>query len=113
MAGLVILIDNLGSGGAQKQVYFLARELHSAGIDFQIVTYHQYCPDFYGQELESLGIKVTAFDCPSYGHRYFTLRRFLRKEKPETILSLLGGANIIACLLKAFLMRSVYLVVSD
>jgi glycosyltransferase involved in cell wall biosynthesis len=110
---VIILIDNLGSGGAQKQVFLLSKHLLRENINFKIVTYHQYSQDFYSNELIEMGVKVEQYHLPSYYKRIWFIRSQINQDQPDIVLSLLYGANILACLIKLSSCRKFSLVVSD
>lgn len=110
---VLIIVDNLGGGGAQRQIYLLTKNLQHPNIEFIILTYHQYTEDVYGKKLKKLGIKVTELDLSNYLQRFVQVRSYVKSEKPDVILSFLGGANILSCLVKLSLMKKLDLYVSD
>lgn len=110
---VIILIDNLGSGGAQKQVFLLSKYFLREYIRFKIITYHQYTKDFYSKELSEMGVKVEQYNFPSYFKRFWFIRSLINRNDPDIILSLLYGANILACLIKLSSSRKFLLAVSD
>jgi len=113
MNSLLIIVDNLGNGGTQKQIFLLTRELYKKGIVCNILTYHQYTEDFYQEDLIRLGIEVTKIHEPNYLSRFIKVRRLIIKKQPEVVLSMLYGANMLVCLIKASTSISFRLVVSD
>ena len=59
------------------------------------------------------GIPVLNLDYPNYYERLKNVRKVLKKENPDVVLSFLYGANILACLVKASLFKKFRLIVSD
>lgn len=107
------LIDNLGSGGAQKQLYVLCNLLTQRGYHLRVVCYHVYGDDFYTEPLRGLGVEVVHFNLPSYRKRILTVGRYLKNNPSNFVFSYLYGANILACLIKAIWLPQMKLVVSD
>jgi glycosyltransferase involved in cell wall biosynthesis len=88
-----LVIDSLGSGGAQRQMVNLARGLKSRGHHVSLFTY--YSEDHYRPLLEEVGIPVHLHLKPS---RYspaplLALRRVCRDERPDVVLSFLDTPN--------------------
>ena len=54
---VLLLIDSLGSGGAQRQLCLLARELKRAGWDVELLVYHSAL-DHFGPLLAAAGVPV-------------------------------------------------------
>jgi len=57
---ILCLIDNLGSGGAQRQVVYLGRELKKRGNTIEFFVYH--AGGFFRPALDELGITVHQID---------------------------------------------------
>ena len=110
---ILFLIDNLAGGGAQKQLYLLSKELHMRGVDLLIITYHQYADDRYSMELRQYGVPMITLNCPHYWSRFIQVRRAIKKLNPSLVVSLLNGANILNCLVKASLYQPLPIIVSD
>lgn len=90
---ILLFIDSLLSGGAQRQLVVLANELSKRGHHVVILTY--YDGDQLSQHLESSAIQVT---CVRRHHRLdvtylFRLQRHLRRVGPDCIISYLNTAN--------------------
>lgn len=110
---IILLIDNLGSGGGQKQLYLLAKGLHSKKINITVITYHQYTSDFYSGLLKQMNIQVITLDYPNYIKRLIKVAEIIRKIKPTHVISYLYGANILACIIHLVFFRTFKLFVSD
>lgn len=110
---ITFLIDNLGSGGAQKQIYVLCKLLTHKGYQLKVVCYHVYGDDFYSEPLRDLGVEVVHFELASYGKRILTVGLYLKNNPSDFVFSYLYGANILACLIKAIWLPQMKLVVSD
>lgn len=110
---IIFVIDNLGSGGAQKQLYLIASGLVKQGFKVYVYCYDDYGKDFYTNHLEAIGIKVIKQVNQNYMQRIITLRRYLKQELPSTVISFLYGANILSALVKILSPRNFRLIVSD
>lgn len=108
--GIICVIDNLGSGGAQKQLVTLAKGFQERGHDVQFLVYHS--ADFFKQELLDSGIHITYISEKNYLLRLLKMRRFIRSQNPNAVLSFLQSSNFI-CELSGFPFRSWNLVVGE
>ena len=113
MSKVCFVIENLGSGGAQKQLFLTAQELLKEGVSIEVLCYQKYGKDFYTSQLEDLGVKVTFLESPKYLQRILGYRRYIREERPTTVISMLYGANILSCLTSFFYRKNHQLIVSD
>ncbi len=99
---LVLLIRDLGFGGAQRQLVTLARGLHGSQFDVTVVT-------FYGgplaADLEAAGVphhsvgKRQRWDLFGF---FWRLARLLRRLRPGFVHGYLAESNLMALLLKPF-----------
>lgn len=100
MKRILLLIDNLGSGGAQRQLVGLAKLLHDASYDVKVFYYWQI--DFYKHFLDEAGVECECINGASnYLLRTFKIASAIRKFQPDVLISYLDTPNRIACLLKA------------
>lgn len=100
MKSVVLLIDSLDSGGAQRQMVGLAKLLHDKGYQINVIYYHPIY--FYRSYLDEHHIHnkyVTGSE--NKIKRIFLIARAIRQFKPEVVISYLDSPNIIACLIKA------------
>ena len=91
---IICLIDSLGSGGAQRQMVELSIGFTEKGHELSFITY--YNDNFFKQELDKHNILVCTIIEPNYVKRLFKIRRAIRKQKPNAVLSFLEAANFIA-----------------
>lgn len=101
----LLLINNLGSGGAQRQLLLLARELEACGTSVTVM--------HYGKSDHMLGmlcdsrVKVIHVDPSTSKSRLRHLTRVIHsllRAKPAHLISFIDGPNILAGV-AAFLMR--------
>lgn len=93
---ILCFIDSLGSGGAQRQLVELAKGFKEKGHEVLFLTYHEI--NFFKHELDAVHIPVKTVVEPNYLKRTFKIRKAIRKEKPDAVLSFLEGANFMATL---------------
>lgn len=93
---ILCFIDSLGSGGAQRQIVALARGFKEKGHEVQFLTYHKI--NFFKPYLDEYEIPLQTIEESNYIKRIFKIRRAIRKEKPDAILSFLASANFMATL---------------
>ena len=93
---IVCLIDSLGSGGAQRQIVELAKGFKAKGHDVEIVIYHNNL--FYKDDLEQNNIKIKLIQSNNYLTRIINIRKYIRKVKPNVVLSFLQVPSFIATL---------------
>ncbi len=90
---ILCVIDNLGSGGAQRQIVELTLGFIEKGHHVEFLTY--YPNSFFISVLEEAGVAITCIEEPSYIKRLLKMRRFIRKGKYNAVLSFLEAANFI------------------
>lgn len=90
---ILCVIDSLGSGGAQRQITQLAFGFKEIGHSVHLLTYHN--DNFYASFLTENSIKVTCLEEENYLFRILKIRRFLRSNDFNAVLSFLEGANFI------------------
>lgn len=91
---ITCLIDNLGSGGAQRQMVTLATLLRRRGHDVRFLTYYPH--DFYVPILAAAGIEVTCVDEPRPLPRILKIRRALRGGAQDVVVSFLETPCLLA-----------------
>lgn len=110
MKKILLITENLGSGGAERQLCGLAVLLQNRGFEVKVVTYLQR--QFYESYL-----KQHKVDYEFHGEllnkytRVFNLVRMLRNYKPDIVISYLPSINISMCLARIF--YSCLLIVSE
>lgn len=111
MKKIICLIESLGSGGAERQLTGLAVYLKEKNYDVEVWTY--YPDDFYLPTLRKAGVTYRYLpEAQNSRKRLFVLQRELKKTNPHTVISYMGNANIIACMIK-MLGAKFKLIVSD
>lgn len=108
---ILLYIDNLGAGGAQRQLAGLASLLSNDGYEVMVLTYHDWA--FY-QNLLSDDIQYRCLeDNGNAIKRFKNLIKIQRDYKPETIISYQRSPNIFACCTKMLGFYKGRLIVSE
>ena len=99
MKKVLLLIENLGSGGAERQLSGLAVMLQAQGMSVQIC---YYIPkDFYVPYLKQNGVDVCYMAAAaSSKHRYGAIRKQIKTFNPDTIISYSASTSMILCTMK-------------
>lgn len=84
---IACVIDNLGSGGAQRQLVNLAVGFHKRGHDIRVITYHP--KDFYCRFLAENGVAHTLLKRTGPWKRMAMIRRTLRIGSQDAVLAFL------------------------
>lgn len=87
--------ENLGSGGAERQLTRLAVMLKRAGHEVTVVTWVER--DFYGEVLRQGGVRHVRLPFAPL-KRVAALAKMMRRERPDGLISFLPMANKTACL---------------
>lgn len=104
MMRILLLIDGLGPGGAQRQIVGLAKLLKEKGCLVKVLYYHPIY--FYRPYLDEHGVENEHIDgATNIVKRIFLIANAIRKYQPEAVISFLDKPNMITCLLKAIGMR--------
>jgi glycosyltransferase involved in cell wall biosynthesis len=107
---ILCVIDDLGSGGAQRQLVELGLGFRSAGHEVNFLTY--YPESFYYTDLKNAKISVTCINCTNYLQRFIKMRYFIRHGNYNAVISFLEAANFI-CELSGFPRRKWKLIVGE
>lgn len=111
MKRILCLIENLGSGGAERQLTGLAVMLKQQGHQVEVCYYIN--KEFYLSYLQTNGVNVFFLaEASNPKKRLTALRKHIKDVKPDTIISYSTSPSMIACLLKFFGNR-VNLIVSE
>lgn len=98
---VLLLIDSLGPGGAQRQLVGLATFLKANGYDTCIAFYHD--DFFYENLLEAEGVPYIYLAKASNSRlRIWQIARFIFRVNPDVVISYLETPSICACLAKVF-----------
>lgn len=93
---IICFIDNLGSGGAQRQIIKLADMLLTGGHDVSVLTYGSV--DFYRFLLEEKSIKHHVLKNINGFQRIIEVRKYLHSSAPDVVISFLDTPNFLACI---------------
>lgn len=91
---ILCFIDSLTAGGAQRQIVHLGRGFKERGNEVIFLTYHSI--NFFKSELDAKNIPVFTISEPNYLKRSLLVRKYIRENKPDAVLSFLRGANFMA-----------------
>lgn len=101
MKKVLLITENLGSGGAERQLTGLAVLLKGRGYDTKVIT---YCHNqFFEPYLEANHVEYELV--PKLKNKFsrpLLLVGQIKKEKPDVVISFLPGINIACCLAKLF-----------
>ncbi len=98
---ILLLIDSLGPGGAQRQLVGLASCLREYAYDVTVVCYHDNC--FYLDVLRENDVKyIYLKKAQNIFFRIWHIVWFIRKMKPDVVISYLETPSICACFAKLF-----------
>ena len=108
---LLLLIDSLGPGGAQRQLVGLAFFLKEQKYDVIVAAYHDN--RFYVDKLLSCGVPYVYLKKASNTlFRIYHVARYIRRIKPDVVISYLETPSICACIAKLF-NHQIKLIVSE
>lgn len=92
---ILFLIDNLGSGGAQRQMTTIAVLLHKSGIQVEFLCYNK--SDFFLPVLEQCGIKVHWLIYSNPIIRMLKIRSYIRTHHFDVVLSFMDVPDFLNC----------------
>lgn len=99
MKRILCFIENLGSGGAERQLTGLAVMLKQQGHEVEVCYYVK--KEFYLPDLLDAGVNVKYLsDALSFNKRFASIRRHIREYKPDTIISYTPSTSMMTCILK-------------
>lgn len=111
MKKILLITENLGSGGAERQLTGLAVLLKNRGYDVKVVTY--YKKQFYESYLHENNVDYELYEkAKSKYTRVFYLLALFRRIKPDVVISFLPSTNISVCLTGLFY-RKAKIIVSE
>ena len=98
---ILLLIDSLGAGGAQRQLVGLAVMLKQHGYDVIVVIYHDN--RFYVDTLLDAGVPyVYLKKAHNVYKRMWVVAKYIRKTKPNYVISYLETPSIVASIAHIF-----------
>lgn len=99
MSRILCLIENLGSGGAERQLTGLAVMLKQQGYEVEVWYYVKN--EFYLPYLQDNGVVARYLvDAVSLRKRFLAIRKQIKVYHPDTVISYTASTSIIACVLK-------------
>lgn len=101
MKKILLITDNLGSGGAERQLCGLSSMLTEAGYPCRLITYVEN--QFYESYLRQNGVDYQFVpELWKKNTRVFKAARYVRQYKPDVVISFLPSVNKTMCLAKMF-----------
>lgn len=98
MKKIVIFIDSLGSGGAQRRATNLAVLLKDKGYDIRIIIYIDDI--FFGESILEKGIKIVYVESKNNFSRIINVRKEIDRFEPDVVISFMETPCFIAEILK-------------
>lgn len=101
---ILLFIDNLGAGGAQRQLVGLARMLANRGYNVSVAYYQ---PDvFFERDLTACGVEAFQIGQTSCKiSSFISIYKFFKKTKPVVVISYLESPSMITCALRMIGLR--------
>ncbi|MCF2659699.1 glycosyltransferase family 4 protein [Parabacteroides distasonis] len=101
MKRILLITENLGSGGAERQICGLAAMLTKAGFPCRLITYVEN--QFYEPYLRQHGVDYELVrELWDNKTRVFRAAKYVRQYKPDVVISYLPSVNQTMCLAKLF-----------
>lgn len=101
MKKILLITENLGSGGAERQLCGLASMLTKAGFPCRLITYVEN--QFYEPYLRQHGVDYQFIpELWNKKTRVFKVAKYVRQYKPDVVISFLPSVNKTMCLAKLF-----------
>lgn len=97
---LLCFVDNLGAGGAQRQLCSLAVLLQCEGLDVSMLTYH--AAGFFAEALDRAGIPRLVAGGSGGLKRVLAVRRAIASARPDVVLAFLPMPCLYAEIAGAF-----------
>ena len=101
MKRVLLIIEHLGSGGAERQICGLAVSLTNAGYPCRLITYVE--KQFYESYLRDNGVDYELVpELKKKRSRVINAAKYVRKYKADVVISFLPSVNMTMCLAKLF-----------
>ena len=112
MKRILLFIDILNSGGAQRQIVGLAGLLKEKGYGVKIITY--FDKNFYSSFLEAMEVEVENVNGgDNYLKRIPLVAKAITSYAPDIVISYLDTPSLITCLLKKLRIIKCPIIVSE
>lgn len=96
---IILFIDNIGSGGAQRQLVGLAVMLKKMGVDVSVCCYQNDL--FYSKMLADSDVPYVVIpNSDDHKKRIFVVARYFRKNNPNWVISYQETPSLVACIAK-------------
>ena len=96
MKKVILFIDSLGSGGAQRQVANVAVLLKKQGYDVQVLVYREEL--FFKPLLDENNVPIVLIQAKKPLERIYKIRRYLNRSGCRAVIAFLETPCFIACL---------------
>ncbi len=111
MKRILLLIDNMGQGGAERQMSYLAIGFKRKGYEVRLIKFFQG-ESVYKDDLDKANIKIEVAPCgTSKIKRPLYIAKVIRKWKPDKVIVYKDGACMAACI--ARMLTKFKLIVSE
>jgi len=101
---VLLFIESIASGGAERQLVGLANLLKEFNYDVNVVTY--YDTNFYARYLEDNNIEyVCVPNATNKFTRIFHIFKYFQKNRPDIVISYLDTPNIISIIIRILGLR--------
>jgi len=109
---ICLLVPNLGGGGAERVAVNLANSLTERNIKVHLVVFKK-TGDYW--DLLSRNVKIFSLESRGGRGRYAIISfiKYLRKEKPESVLAFMEHANLVAIISNILIRGKALLVISE
>jgi len=95
MNRILFLIDNFGSGGAQRQMTTIAVLLKQKGYNVSFLTYS--LGDFFKEKIEEQNIPIYKISTTNNLNRILKIRHYIRKGNFDAVISFMDTPNFLNC----------------
>lgn len=100
MKQIILFTDNLGAGGAQRQLVGLAVLLQQAGYRVKVCTYYNI--GFYKSYLEENRVEnELIIGADDTKRRIGLVRKYFKRENPDWVVAYQETPSLVACIAKA------------
>lgn len=93
---ILLLIDNFGSGGAQRQIITLASLFKNKGVNVEFLTYES--GDFFLPVVNDMGVVVHHIESKSNFGRIVKVRKQIKKGRYNAVVSFMDTPNFLNCI---------------
>ena len=90
---VTMVIDHLGSGGAERQFCMLAKDLTQRGIDVEVVVFQP--GEFSAPELQESGVPIVSLQPRNLVHLIFLMRNKLRSNGTDVVIAFLKWSSLL------------------